>query len=218
MTEKTIQKALRRNFISHRYRFTNVYFFENESDFLTFLPNGYCYEIEIKISRSDFKADFKKTRHQIHTQNEKGNKYFLDRMGEKIILDPTWDFCKNFPELVTSEEYQNYRQKRYNEFDVRLRFTPYSMIAFRAVANTQIPNKFFYAVPAGLITKEEVPEYAGLLYINSDGSISKIKDGKFIHKDLLDPVKLFNKTYSAYEALQYHNFKNINNEHPKQTD
>lgn len=200
MNEKIIQKALFRKFDSHRYRFTNVYFFENESDFLSFLPNGYCYEVEIKISRSDFKADFKKIKHAIHAQNNLKKQYFVKRLGEKTIYDPSWEFCRNFPELVIAQEHASYRRGAgYNEFDIRLKFTPYSQIEFRAVENKRLPNKFFYAVPAGLISKEEVPEYAGLLYINEDLSVTKSKDGKFIHRDTLNASELFNKTYSAYE-------------------
>ena len=31
-----------------------------------------------------------------------------------------------------------------------------------------IPNYFYYVVPKGLITKEEVPEYAGLCYVDGE--------------------------------------------------
>lgn len=199
MTEKLIQKALFRKFISHQYRFTNVYFFENESDFLSFLPNGYCYEIEIKISRSDFKADFKKIKHQIHSQNSNGKKYYIDRTGNTRMMNPSWEFCRDFPELVIAEEYRSWNRRNYHEMDIRLSFIPYSRVEFRAVENTKLPNKFFYAVPAGLVSKEEVPEYAGLLYVNEDLTVTKVKDSKFIHRDSLSANKLFNKTYSAYE-------------------
>ena len=44
----------------------NLYVFEWESDFLLKTKSGYWYEAEIKISLSDFKADFKKKeKHQI---------------------------------------------------------------------------------------------------------------------------------------------------------
>ena len=84
------------------------------------------------------------------------------------------------------------------------------MIDFRLVSNERLPNKFFYAVPAGLIKKEEVPEYAGLLYINEDLSVTKIKDGKFIHKDVLKPEKLFQKTYNAYQRELSNKFRELN--------
>jgi len=73
-----------------------------------------------------------------------------------------------------------------------------SKLEFIEQKSSQLPNKFFYAVPTGLISKEEVPEYAGLLYIDENLNVKKIKDGKFLHKDKLEPTKLFNKTYYSY--------------------
>lgn len=198
MTEKLIQKALFRNFYSHQYKFVNAFYFENESDFLSFLPSGFCYEVEIKISRSDFKADFKKQKHVIHEAN--GKKYYTVKGREIYNQNPDWDFCKNFPELVICEDYTDRYSYNLNRRDlVRLRFSAFSSVDFREFKNEKLPNKFFYAVPAGLITKDEVPDYAGLLYINEDLSVTKVKDGKFIHKDKLRPEKLWNKAYHAYE-------------------
>lgn len=48
MTEKSIQKALLNAFTSHKYKFTNVYYFNNESYWLSWLDSGFCYECEIK--------------------------------------------------------------------------------------------------------------------------------------------------------------------------
>lgn len=41
-----------------------------------------------------------------------------------------------------------------------------------ASANTAVPRRFYYAVPYGLVTPDEVPVYAGLLYV--DGTLVKI--------------------------------------------
>ena len=60
-------------------------------------------------------------------------------------------------------------------------------------------NKFFYAVPEGLVTKDEVPDYAGLIYIDCGLNAYKVKDAKFIHKEKLDATKVFNKMYYSYE-------------------
>lgn len=46
------------------------------------------------------------------------------------------------------------------------------------VSNFKKPNYFYYAVPEGLITIEEVPEYAGLIYVLPYNDINK--DGKFV--------------------------------------
>lgn len=43
------------------HRLKNTYVFHWESDFFCISSSGYVYEIEIKISRADFKNDFKKS-------------------------------------------------------------------------------------------------------------------------------------------------------------
>lgn len=199
MTEKLIQKALLQNFASHEYKFANAFYFGNESDFLSFLPSGFCYEVEIKISRSDFKADFKKQKHSVHRSNESNSKYFLQKRGVQLKSQPDWEFCRCFPELVESSEYEErvFRTDEY-QMKVHLYAQTSSKIDFIEQKNTQLPNKFFYAVPTGLIKKEEVPDYAGLLYIDDNLKVTKVKDGKFLHKDKLSPAKLFNKTYYSY--------------------
>lgn len=205
MNEKLIQKALFNNFHSHKYKFTNAYYFENESDFLSFMPNGYCYEIEIKISRSDFKADFKKIKHNIHLSNESGNTYYLQKLGVRRIHNPSWEQCKNFPELIETEERNDYR----GGTSLNIWFSVSSGIEIREVKNKALPNKFFYAVPTGLILKEEVPDYAGLLYIDENLGVTKIKDGKFIHKDVLPVERIFNKAYHGYETLLRNQFREL---------
>jgi hypothetical protein len=42
-----------------------------------------------------------------------------------------------------------------------------------------IPNRFYYVCPEGLIKKEEVPEYAGLIYIND--KYTEIKPAPILH-------------------------------------
>lgn len=36
------------------------------------------------------------------------------------------------------------------------------------------PNQFFYLCPSGLITEQEVPDYAGLAYVARDGKMAEI--------------------------------------------
>lgn len=198
LTEKLIQKALFHNFYSHEFKFTNVFYFHNESDWLSFLPSGYCYEIEIKISRADFKKDFAKPRHQIHKSSTNGSKYYTQRGRTEVLRNPSWELCRAFPELIESREYRGYSRRSAMDMEVHYWMDISSEIIIKERRNESLPNKFFYAVPEGLIKKEEVPDYAGLLFITEDGSVKKVKDGKFIHKDTLDPKKLFQKTYYAY--------------------
>jgi len=149
MTEKDIQKALDKYYIKlSDFVVHNIYCFRcspNESDTLVINRNGYAVEMEIKVSRSDFFADFKKKRHKIY--------------GE--------------------------------------------------LSHTHIPNKFFYVVPEDLIKIEEVPNYAGLIYVTKNGRLKKIKEAKFLHKSIIDlkPI-LCTKFYGSY--LELNTFKENN--------
>lgn len=65
MTSNDIQKALASHFRDNsKYIVPNIFYFrmdnDYESDLLIFKENGSVFEIEIKVSRSDFFADFKK--------------------------------------------------------------------------------------------------------------------------------------------------------------
>lgn len=204
MTEKLIQRALFNLFYSHRYKFTNTYFFKNESDWLSFLPNGFCYECEIKISRSDFKADFKKEKHVVHQNNENGNKYFLRKTYNTTSTNLSWEFCKEYPELIESTEYSERGRLDGKMTKIMYHAVISCGVEFVSRNNEMLPNKFFYVVPKGLVSKEEVPDYAGLIYVDELGQCQKIKDGKFIHKDKINfKLKLFQKIYYSYERELY---------------
>ena len=45
-----------------------------------------------------------------------------------------------------------------------------------------LPNYFSYVVPSGLITIDELPAYAGLIYFNEDMTIEIIKKPALLHK------------------------------------
>jgi len=210
MNEKFIQRALLNYFSSHKYKFINTYFFNNESDWLSFLNSGFCYECEIKISRSDFKADFKKEKHNIHKGNQIGSNLFLRKQGVTVSRNLSWDFCREYPSLIESNEYLSRRFRNDEEISViDFHAVISSKIEFASHDNKLLPNKFFYVVPTGLVSKEEVPDYAGLIYVDELGRCAKIKDGKFLHKDKVDPIKLFTKTYYAYEKMIYNKLKKL---------
>ena len=60
LSEESIQKILRCQYMSSpKYIAENLYVFKWESDFLVKTRSGYWYEVEIKISFSDFKNDAK---------------------------------------------------------------------------------------------------------------------------------------------------------------
>lgn len=73
-TEELIVEKLSQHLLSSsatRYLMNNLYVFSNswESDYLSLTNSGYFYEGEVKISKSDFKADFKKEQKHLILEN-----------------------------------------------------------------------------------------------------------------------------------------------------
>ena len=173
-TEKDIQGVLERHYDKNGIKYTvgNLYLFKYnwETDFLVVQKaSGYCYEIEIKISRSDFFNDFKKTeKHSILSEGTylvKKYKYKTDPETKKRV----------------SEHYYEPKEWKFK------------------------PNKFYYCVPEGLIKPEEVPEYAGLMYVNELG-VRIVKETKFIHKEKLELIKpLCDKFYYYWKNARAKN-------------
>lgn len=145
-TEKEIIEQLRFFMSQPRYKLDNLYVFGWESDCLLLTRSGYWYEFEVKISRSDFKNDFK-----------------------------------------------NKREK-------------HSILS--SVSDTKKPNYFYYIVPEGLVEPNEVPEYAGLLYIKRGRGINNVKAAPVLHKTKNDPnsLNLTDKFY--YNMVSAINTKN----------
>jgi len=106
-----------------------------ECDVLSISKSDFIYEYEVKISRADFKKDFKKDKHRLITEK----KFTIDRKiteNNIIITDP----------LIL------------------------------------VANYFYFVTPTNLVTADEVPTYAGLMYMNEKGLFEVIKKAPFIHK------------------------------------
>jgi hypothetical protein len=120
----------------------NIYVYgSNESDFLTITKAGYVDEYEIKLSRIDFRADFKKERH------------------EKRLILSAWHWWR-----------------REAETSVKL-----------VGMATQYPNRFWYVTPNDLVQPDEVPEYAGLIYLQPDDRKRIVKRAPLLHREKAPP-------------------------------
>lgn len=135
-TEEFIQKALSRWYFSPnsvKYDIDGLYVFNDwESDKILETKSGYIYEFEIKVSRADFKNDFKH-------KKEKYDKFNLILEGKEDVLTP---------------------------------------------------NYFSYACPENLISEEEIPSYAGLVYVTEGGTIKYIKSPTPLHKKKIQDAEL----------------------------
>jgi hypothetical protein len=107
----------------------------SECDVISISKSDYIYEYEVKISKSDFKADFKKEKHKLMLEGV-GTKERLIKENNQVVKD-TWYL---------------------------------------------IPNYFHFVVPENLVTEEEIPEYAGLIYMTENLEFKVIKKAPLMHK------------------------------------
>jgi hypothetical protein len=66
------------------------------------------------------------------------------------------------------------------------------------------PNRYWFACQEGVIKKEDVPDYAGLVVFKKDGSDYKMsiqKKAPLLHDNIYDPRNLFSKVYYKYHQL-----------------
>jgi len=195
-----IQKALWSKYRSHKYRILNIYFFEEESDWLSFTQTGYSWEIEVKISKLDFKRDFIKKKHK---RIERLMKWKSDYLIKGYTHYQTG--------YVTTDEFlsmvnQNiFFEKASTQISTRRTFVCYRRISNLTIFKSdRLPNCFYFAVPKGL--NVEVPSYSGLIEVDEHGTAKVIKRAPFIHKTKVDPTKSFDKMYRVYESQICRNY------------
>lgn len=108
----------------------------SECDVISVSKSDYIYEWEIKISRSDFRADFNKDKHKLMLERN-CTKSRMIKEGNTKVKDILYLTC----------------------------------------------NYFNFVVPTGLVTIEEVPEYAGLIYMDESLNFNIIKKAPLLHKE-----------------------------------
>lgn len=113
----------------------------SECDVLGINKNNYIYEYEIKRSRNDYFADFRKVHKHHNLEKRNSHRYY--------------------------DEYHNGKKTG----------------GKRKVIH--IPNRFFYTCEPNLISVDEIPEYAGLVYVEHS-SLTVIKNAPLLHKEKPD--------------------------------
>jgi hypothetical protein len=172
MNSADVYKCLKHFIRNHEHQFQNTYVHAWEADVFSVTKTRYSHEIEIKVSRADFFADFKKEKHQLFSGFKSGWK--VVRIGEGHELDRK---------------------------DHRIKY-PCSHISVRKLNHMSCPNKLYFACPDGLIKADEIPEYAGLIYVGPayllQGGCSVVKKAPYLHKDPFQKEILFSKYYWGY--------------------
>lgn len=204
ITARAIQESLLHYFNSHKYQLFNSYVFNWECDYFSMPASGFAYEVEIKISRSDFLADFKKDKHQLFTKQlqgvpgywiNEGRSYHGERIGivKYKVLDfgyPDRHKGKTLdPGVIYDWQKRCYVTNQWDKYSLRekqlILHAPATRIRYMDLSKVHFPNRFYYCCPTDLIKPNEVPKYAGLYYC--DGfSIAMIKKAPLLTKRLMD--------------------------------
>lgn len=170
-TEGFIQDALNHFFAfgSVKYNIDGLYVFDWESDKLLETKSGYIYEFEIKVSKADYKNDFKhkKDKHIILEGEEKYGDKYLPRYYQ--VLDDN----KKLGAWAEASFHKHADESKYY-----------------LVGGHKRPNYFYYAVPTDLIPVEDIPEYAGLVYVDEHGNLRTIKTAPKLHSEKYTDVEL----------------------------
>jgi hypothetical protein len=153
-----IHSAITSRFNTHRYVLFNSYVFSWESDYFSITQDEkYIYEVEVKLSRSDFKADF---------QKDAKHRLLANATKQDLVVQ---------------------RGHLFSDYEVK-NGVPGQKVEMCGVdyikAKECTPNRFYYCCPDGLLSVEEIPAYAGLLYLNeANTSVREVKKAPFIHKE-----------------------------------
>ncbi len=158
---KRINLALVAHFNSHQLYCPNTTtVFPWEADLVSVTRSNFIHEYEIKISRSDFLADFKKTKHR--------------------LLKEKWSNGHSYS--ITKDELEKICAKWEPEAREALTHLHYNEIK-------QIPNYFWFVCYGFDVSLEEIPEYAGYIKIEESVDyifVNRIKEPPRIHRHKLD--------------------------------
>jgi hypothetical protein len=218
MQVSEIQSELHSYFLSHKYQLCNSYVFNWECDFFSISNSGYAYEIEIKVSRSDFFADFKKEKHVLFQKQLQGVAGYWSNEGKSwqgsnigIVrykkLEGGYRYGKkkdDIPGVVYDHNKQLYITNQWQHYDLHehIMHLQAQATSIRYIDLTKInfPNRFYYCCPKDLIKVSEIPKYAGLYHVNNSG-IEIIKHAPLLTKRIMDLKSvLLDKFY--YECLK----------------
>lgn len=218
MRVSDIQVALWRLYHNHMYHLYNSYLYNWECDYYSRSKSGKDYEVEIKLSRSDFFADFKKEKHRLFKAVFGKDKFFIKSHGQfhngpyawydvgllsnrRTWMRPGYHTQLEISESATHTDFLN----GYRDFHLeKKRIAMYAMstqISITPVEKIKIPHRFYYACPDGLLRPDEVPAYAGLIHIRGAAAY-EVKKAPFLHKIDVDLTHILLKKF-YYETVDH---------------
>lgn len=211
-----IYRELYRHFHNYDYRLSNTFVYEWESDFFAQSKSGYFVEVEVKVSRGDFFRDFGKSKHRLFKDIRAGKSHHIygrstrhhigyyecgklvSQWGEYAggySFLPLWEM--GIHNGKAGQWVNDYGRCYIKKYQVPL-FVDATFVKIEPVADIKCPNQLYFACPEGLIKPEEVPDYAGLIYISHYAKV--IKKAPYIHKRKQDMDRvLLRKFYNLWQ-------------------
>jgi hypothetical protein len=228
MDAAVINKALYGHFANYEYKLSNTYLYDWESDFSAQSKSGYWIECEVKISKGDFRRDFEKPKHLLFRALMRKQTHLVHRKGK---VDGDFLFrvrtgkltCQYGPGSHKSLFYRSgadnpdnwhydWRNQRFlvNDYgrvnlywEEERVYAPACRVYIEPLEKINTPHQFYFACPKGLITVEELPPYAGLLWIREESygaRVEVIKRAPYMHKRVMDMrTQLLQKYYNLWQ-------------------
>ncbi len=152
---------------------------DNEADLFAIRKSGMCDEFEIKVTRADFFNDAKKIVHwRAYDYYPNGN-----------TVDSLWD---------DEHKHLSYEQKK------KL-VAPWQKLKYDALQDGNMQaNYFWYILKEGIVDLEEVPAWAGVVFIDDQGEFKRGRQPTRLHRKKLgyeERFKFLRKT--CYRLWEY---------------
>jgi len=101
--------------------------------------------------------------------------------------------AKNFTEKIDRQKYWKHSMMSETFNSIKKRYNR---------KTNSIPNKFYFVCPENLISKDEILDYQGLIYVDDNFNFKIIKEANFLHKEHINKktLKRFIKTLSERDV------------------
>lgn len=157
---------------------------DNEADLFAIRKSGLCDEFEIKISRADFFNDAKKK------INYRSARYFICVDGK---VQPGPD----------KEWYDKHGHLTHNQLNKLV--APWQKLKYDALQDGDMTaNYFWYVIKKGEVEVNEIPDFAGVIFVDNDGDFQQVRQPRRLHsKKISDEDKFKCIRKLAYRYWDY---------------
>ena len=119
--------------------------------------------------------------------------------------------CENISPGMSEHDVLSVNKSEYSyEFEVKISRQDFLKDKKKVLKHTMLenkvedrcPNYFYYACPPGLISVDEIPEYAGLIYV-SEEEIETIKRAPLLHRKKCDLKRVMLLALRLHQERKY---------------